>query len=112
MRGISSSHQLVPLSPTPLVPIELRHGEATIWCKLEYLNPSGSTKDRIAFHILGEALRTGRLHGGDRVVEASSGSTSIALAMACAQIGLRFTAVMPQGVSRERILMIRAYGGD
>ena len=94
------------------MPIQLRNGESTIWCKLEYLNPSGSTKDRIAFHILGEAIRTGRLRAGDRVVEASSGSTSIALAMACAQMALRFTAVMPESVSRERILMIRAYGGD
>lgn len=104
--------QLVPLSRTPLVPIELRNSDAIIWCKLEYLNPSGSTKDRIAFHILGEAIRTGQLSAGDRVVEASSGSTSIALAMTCAQMGLRFTAVMPESVSRERILMIRAYGGD
>ena len=94
------------MNPTPLVPIELLHGAATIWCKLEYLNPSGSTKDRIAFHILGEAIRTGRLRAGDRVVEASSGSTSIAMTMACAQMGLRFTAVMPENVSRERILIV------
>jgi cysteine synthase A len=104
--------QPAPLRPTPLVPIELGNGGATIWCKLEYLNPSGSTKDRIALYILSHAIRTGRLSAGDRVVEASSGSTSIALAMACAQMGLRFTAVMPEDVSRERLLMIRAYGGD
>jgi len=46
------------------------------------------------------------------VAEASSGSTSIAMALACAQMGMRFTAVMPEGVSSERVLMIRAYGGE
>ncbi len=108
----AAARQLAPLAVTPLEPIALHAGEAVIWCKLEYLNPSGSTKDRIAAHILTQAIVSGRLRAGDRVVEASSGSTSIALAMACAQVGLRFTAVMPEGVSRERILMIRAYGGD
>lgn len=99
------------VAPTPLVPIRLDDGEPTIWCKLEFLNPSGSTKDRIARHILEKAWRQGRLRAGDRVIEASSGSTSIALALACAQMGLRFTAVMPEGVSNERVLIIRAYGG-
>jgi cysteine synthase A len=83
-----------------------------IWCKLEFLNPSGSTKDRITRFILEKARRQGRLKCGDRVVEASSGSTSIALALACAQMGLKFLAVMPEGVSGERVLIIRAYGGD
>jgi cysteine synthase A len=49
---------------------------------------------------------------GQRVIEASSGSTSIAFALACAQMGLRFVAVMPEGVSNERSLMIRAFGGE
>ena len=81
-----------------------------IWCKLEFLNPSGSTKDRIARYILTKALRQGVLAHGDRVVEASSGSTSIALALACAQLDLSFTAIMPEGVSDERVMIIRAYG--
>jgi cysteine synthase A len=83
-----------------------------IWCKLEFLNPSGSTKDRVARYILGDARQTGRLHAGDLVIEASSGSTSIAMALACAQMGFRFMAVMPEGVSDERTLMIRAFGGQ
>lgn len=99
------------VAPTPLVPVALDGGPA-IWCKLEFLNPSGSTKDRIARYILEKAWRQGRVRAGDRVVEASSGSTSIALALACAQMGLRFTALMPEGVSNERALIIRAYGGE
>jgi cysteine synthase A len=87
-------------------------GGPTIWCKLEFLNPSGSTKDRIARYMLEKAWRQGLLAPGSTVIEASSGSTSIALALACAQMGLRFLAVMPEGVSEERILIIRAYGGE
>jgi cysteine synthase A len=99
------------VAPTPLIPVQLEPGRPVVWCKLEFLNPSGSTKDRIARYILEKAWRQGRLAAGDHVVEASSGSTSIALALASAQLGLRFTAVMPEGVSNERVLIIRAYGG-
>ncbi len=98
--------------PTPLVPVRLTDGAPLVWCKLEFLNPSGSTKDRIARYMLEKAWRTGRLQEGGTVVEASSGSTSIALALTCAQMGLRFVAVMPEGVSQERVLMIRAYGAE
>ncbi len=100
------------IAPTPLIPVQLAPALAPVWCKLEFLNPSGSTKDRIARFILEKAWRQGRLKCGDRVVEASSGSTSIALALACAQMGLRFLAVLPEGVSGERVLIIRAYGGE
>jgi cysteine synthase A len=84
----------------------------TIWLKLEHLMPSGSTKDRLAAHVLSGAVADGRVHAGTTVVEASSGSTSIALAMACAALGVRFLAVMPEGVSNERLLIIRRYGGE
>ena len=100
------------LSPTPLAPVQLDSEGPVVWCKLEFLNPSGSTKDRIARYILEKAWRLGRLKAGDTVIEASSGSTSIAFALACAQMGLRFLAVMPEGVSDERSLIIRAYGGE
>lgn len=92
--------------------VAVDEGGPGVWCKLEFLNPSGSTKDRIARHILEKAWRCGQVGPGSRVVEASSGSTSIALALNCAQMGLRFTAVMPEGVSHERVWMIRAYGGE
>ncbi|BDC48637.1 cysteine synthase B [Bryobacterales bacterium F-183] len=100
------------LAPTPLTPVSLRKGGPAIWCKLEFLNPSGSTKDRIARFILKKAWREGQVGPGYTVIEASSGSTSIAMALACAQLGMRFIAVMPEGVSNERVLMIRAYGGE
>ena len=99
----AASTVTVPL-PQPDLPL-------TVWCKLELQLTSGSTKDRIAGHILARAVEDGRLRSGATVVEASSGSTSISLAMACAQLGLRFVAVMPEGVSPERLLIIRRLGG-
>src|SRR5215211_5278702 len=107
-----ANRYLQRIGPTPLVPICLDPGQPAVWCKLEFLNPSGSTKDRIARFILEKAWRQGRLQASDLVVEASSGSTSIALALACAQMGLRFLAVMPEGVSSERVMIIKAYGGE
>jgi len=100
------------ISMTPLVPVELAPGQGSIWCKLDFLNPSGSTKDRIARYILEKQWRLGRLRKGDTVIEASSGSTSIAMALACAQMGLKFIAVMPESVSNERVMIIRSYGGQ
>ena len=97
---------------TPLVRVQLAERQPAIWCKLEYLNPSGSTKDRIARFILGKALRQRVIQPGGWVIEASSGSTSIALALASAQLNLKFLAVMPTGVSEERIRMIRAFGAE
>ena len=97
---------------TPLVEVRLEPEGAGIWCKLEFLNPSGSTNDRIARYMVEKAWRNGRIEAGGTVVEASSGSTSIALAMTCAQMGLEFIAVMPEGVSMERQLTIKAYGGE
>ncbi|HVW87445.1 MAG TPA: cysteine synthase family protein [Bryobacteraceae bacterium] len=111
MSATTAPNGLLTTAPTPLVRVELDAG-AGVWCKLEFLNPSGSTKDRVARYILDHARAGGRLRPGDLVIEASSGSTSIAMALACAQMGLRFLAVMPEGVSDERSLMIRAFGGE
>ena len=100
------------IAPTPLVPVRLDSDLPPIWCKLEFLNPSGSTKDRIARHILEKARRRGMITAGSTVVEASSGSTSIALALACAQMRLKFIAFIPDSATNERSLMIQAYGGE
>lgn len=99
-------------APTPLTRVAIEPDGPCIWAKLEFMNPGGSTKDRIANHILTKAYRSGAIQPGGTVVEASSGSTSIAMAMVCAQLGLKFIAVMPAGVSNERSLIIKAYGGE
>ena len=97
---------------TVAIPLPDPESGCTIWLKLEYLLPSGSTKDRVAAFILSHGVETGAIDEDTIVVEASSGSTSIALAMACAVIGVRFRAVMPENVSRERLLIIKRYGGE
>jgi len=107
-------HTNIPYRPysTPLVPVQLGAEEPVIWAKLEFLNPSGSTKDRIARFILEKAWREGKLDKETTVIEASSGSTSIAMALVSAQLGVPFIAVMPESVSNERMLMIKALGGQ
>jgi cysteine synthase len=97
---------------TPTVALEDASTGCTLWLKQEYQLTSGSTKDRLAAHVLAKAVAAGRVHEGTTVVEASSGSTSIAFAMACAALGVRFVAVLPEGVSNERLLIIRRYGGE
>lgn len=97
---------------TPTVSFDDPETGCTLWLKLEYLLPSGSTKDRVAAAILADGRASGAIGPDTTVVEASSGSTSIALAMACAVLGLRFVAVMPSAVSNERVLLIRRYGAE
>ena len=112
-RSVPSGGRFIrQVPPTPLVPVTLDAELGPVWCKLEFMNPSGSTKDRIARHILEKGWRRGELRAGDTVVEASSGSTSIALALACAQMGLKFVAFIPSTATHERGMMIRAYGGE
>jgi cysteine synthase len=110
-RGVNVPTTEPDLPTTPLVAVRLDDGP-TVWCKLDYLLPSGSTKDRVSRAVLEGAERRGELRPGGIVVEASSGSTGIALAAACALRGYRFVAVMPEGISGERVLAIRAYGGS
>ncbi len=100
------------LPPTPLVSVAIRKGDAPVWCKLEFLNPSRSIKDRIARYILEKAWRQGKVSLGSWVVEASSGSTSIALALVAAQMRLKFLAVIPEGCSEERLLILRSFGAE
>jgi cysteine synthase A len=101
----------LPLS-TPTIPFEDVQTGCTLWLKLDYLLPSGCTKDRMATNIVAYAIASGEVTPSTVVVEASSGSTSIALGMVCATVGVPFRAYMPKTVSGERVLMIRRLGGD
>ncbi len=99
-------------SSTPTVRYFDPDSQCVLWLKLESMLPSGSTKDRVASFIMNHAIEAGLVRENTVVVEASSGSTSISFAMACAMTGVRFRAVMPEGVSRERVLMIKRFGGE
>lgn len=91
---------------TPLARI---HG---IWAKLEYRNPSGSLKARLALALIERAEREGLLRRGDTIVEASSGNTGNAMSMVAAAKGYRMVVVMPSGLSNERTAISRAFGAD
>lgn len=91
---------------TPLVSID------GIFAKLECVNPSGSVKDRIASYILTDALRSGQLKPGQRIVEATSGNTGIALAFAGRRLGHPVTIVMPEHMTEERMQLIRMLGAE
>lgn len=83
-----------------------------IVAKLDYLNPGLSRKDRIAREMIESALREGELEPGQTVVELTSGNTGTGLAIVCAVLGHPFVAVMSEGNSQERALMIRALGAE
>jgi cysteine synthase len=98
---------------TPLVSM-LRLGEglgAEVCAKLEYLNPGGSVKDRIGMAMIDAAEEQGLIKPGRSViVEPTSGNTGIALAMVCAARGYELILTLPEGMSRERAKLLRAYG--
>ena len=100
---------------TPLVWLA-RIGEgldAQVCGKLEYFNPGGSVKDRIGAAMIGAAEARGELTRGKSViVEPTSGNTGIALAMICAARGYELILTMPEGMSRERAKLLRAYGAE
>ena len=103
---------------TPLVRLQ-RIGEQVcaannnvILAKLEGNNPAGSVKDRPALSMLIRAQERGDIAPGDTLIEATSGNTGIALAMAAAVMGYKMVLLMPEGASPERIVSMRAYGAE
>jgi cysteine synthase A len=99
---------------TPLVRINrLAAGSAgSVVAKLEFFNPAHSVKDRIAVAMIDAAQAAGKIKPDTIVLEPTSGNTGIGLAMVCAARGIRCAFVMPETMSRERRLLLRAYGAD
>ncbi len=96
---------------TPVVKINrLGPKHVNLYVKIEYFNPLGSVKDRLAFAIINDAEQKGHLEAGQTVIEATSGNTGIALAMVCAVKGYPFVAVMTETFSIERRKIMRALG--
>ena len=99
---------------TPLVRLQ-RMAESTgstVLVKLEGDNPAGSVKDRPAFNMIKEAENRGEIKPGDTLVEATSGNTGIALAMAAAIKGYRMVLIMPENMSKERRACMKAFGAE
>lgn len=97
---------------TPLVELQHipRNKNVKILGKLEGNNPGGSVKDRAALGMISAALQRGSIKAGDKLVEATSGNTGIALAMIAQLKGLKMTLIMPDNSTRERVLSMEAYG--
>lgn len=110
----TSSDELIGKTPI----LELTHLEkkydlkAKILAKLEYFNPAGSVKDRIAKAMIDDAEQSGKLKGGSVIIEPTSGNTGIGLAAVAAARGYRIIIVMPETMSVERRQLMKAYGAE
>jgi cysteine synthase len=104
--GSQQASVLDAIGDTPLILVD------GVWVKLEYLNPSGSIKARIAKYMIEKAEQLDLLHPGDTIVEASSGNTGNAMSMVAAAKGYRMLVVMPNGMSPERAAISRAFGTE
>ncbi|MCC6259297.1 MAG: pyridoxal-phosphate dependent enzyme [Anaerolineales bacterium] len=119
MTGLSESKErrvfnnvLGAMGNTPLVKLE-RIGKdlpVPLYAKLEFMNPGGSVKDRVGAYIIEQAEKRGELKPGGTIVEATSGNTGVGLAIAAALKGYKTIFVMPDKMSNEKILLLRAYG--
>jgi cystathionine beta-synthase len=111
-----STHEsvLTAIGRTPLVRLQKLAGpdDAAVLVKLEYLNPGGSIKDRMAVHILEKAERAGLLRRGGTIVENTSGNTGVAVAMFAAVRGYRCVFTMPDKMSKEKQDALKAFGAQ
>ncbi|WP_038473345.1 pyridoxal-phosphate dependent enzyme [Fimbriimonas ginsengisoli] len=105
---------LQAIGQTPMVRLNKVGAEypVEILAKCEFLNPGGSVKERVAYRMVEEAERQGRLKPGDTLIEATSGNTGIGLAMACAIKGYRLIITLPEKMSREKQLAMEALGAE
>lgn len=117
MKHIAHSDKAGPavlslIGGTPIVPLRFEREGATIMAKCEFLNPSGSVKDRLAKHVLLDARQRGLLKPDSIILECSSGNTGIAMSMIGAAMGLRVTILMSASASEERRKLIRQLGAE
>ena len=95
---------------TPLIHLKLI--DVNIYAKAEFMNPSGSVKDRPMLRIMQDAMASGALKPGDTLVEATSGNAGISFAMFCAHFGIKCVLIMPRNMSQERKNAFKAYGAE
>lgn len=114
MRIYSTPDELIGKTPLlRLEKIEKIYGiSAKLYAKLEFFNPTGSAKDRAAKYMLDEAVRSGLVNDSTVIIEPTSGNTGIGLAALAAAGGYKAIIVMPANMSRERILLMKAYGAE
>ncbi|UFJ43081.1 cysteine synthase A [Brevibacillus humidisoli] len=112
MRIVNHMGELIGATPVVRLRRLVNSEMADLYVKLEKFNPSGSVKDRAAYNMLVEAEASGQLRPGATIIEPTSGNTGIGLAMAAAVKGYPSIIVMPDTMTRERILLLQAYGAE
>src|SRR5215472_17065735 len=112
MRIANDTAELIGNTPLVRLNRTARGIDATIACKLEYFNPAHSVKDRIGVSMIDALTVEGRIKRDTIVLEPTSGNTGIGLAMVCAARGIKCAFVMPDTMSRERKLLLKAYGAE
>jgi cysteine synthase len=109
-----SSDSLGQVFQTPLVQVQVpdQESSATVWGKMEGMNPGGSVKDRIALAMIEQAETDGCIRPGDTIVEPTSGNTGIGLSLVCAVKGYTLILTMPDTMTMERRRLLGAYGAQ
>ncbi|RNA70405.1 cysteine synthase A [Alteribacter keqinensis] len=112
MKVVENMAELI--GDTPLVKLQklAPEGGADVYLKLEFMNPSGSVKDRAAFNMIRQAEKDGHLNENSVIIEPTSGNTGIGIAMNTAARGYRTILTMPDTMSQERINLLKAYGAE
>ena len=104
---------LETIGKTPIVKInKLNSGVANIFAKVEYFNPAGSIKDRVALNMIEKAQELGLINNETLIIEPTSGNTGIGLALVCAVKDYKLILTMPENMSLERRLLLKAYGAE
>lgn len=109
---VNSVTELIGDTPAVRVNRLVDEGDAELYVKLEYFNPSGSVKDRAAFNLIAQAEKDGLIRPGATIIEPTSGNTGIGLAMNAAAKGYKAILIMPDNMTKERINLLKAYGAD
>ena len=99
---------------TPLVKMNriMGNNSACVYAKLEYFNPGGSVKDRIAKSLIADGEKSGKINKKTVIIEPTSGNTGIGLALVCAVKGYRLVLTIPENLSTERQMILKAYGAE
>ena len=112
MQTVDSIFELIGRTPMKRLTQVTQYVNSKVFVKIEYLNPSGSLKDRIALRMIEDAEKSGALSKGMQIIEASTGNTGIALSFVGTLKGYPVIIYMPERISQERINIIERYGAQ